>query len=310
MKKILKIILPILVSLLIVIVFNNLLKIKSTNLDESKKAQDTLSEAPINGLGFAIKDGESVVDSIDKNKIKNYKLILANNTNERKKFSLTILAGYEQQTFKYENKDTDICNLSIEPKSEIVLPIELNDNKNNNLFNYTFTFIPNPNENVRNVKVTDMSKYKDFTFIVPVIKSNDNLEFKTDNRVRENFLLDGLNVIPYADKKQLENKSFRPNYEVKRKKDENSLIIPLVIGGGDCTDYIVYCLVNGKQALINGKYVLRYNIENKNAILDDIKVNIDQSSESEVVFFIKSNPQSVEQNQDIESSYRFTVVGE
>lgn len=297
---------PIVLSIIIVIVFNIIMIISHKGTNDVNS-----NSAPIEGMGFYIKNGNKIIEDIDINDVENYELIFINNTNEKKDFSLSILASYKQQVLFFDGKESDIFNFSIDQNSELTLPVKLPKcEENKSLVNYIFTFIPNPQENVGDLDISQSKKYLNYNFSYSVLNSGKELNFVNENKFYEYFHLNGLNIIPNLSPIELEIN----NYDIKQKvikKDDEKVTIPLIIGGGNGTDYLVYCLVNGKQTLINGKYDLRYNIKKNMAINDVVDIDINSKGTYEVNFYIIENPEDAKiNNNQIENSYRFTIIKE
>ncbi|MGL5038224.1 MAG: hypothetical protein ACRC6F_10965 [Aeromonas sp.] len=255
-------------SILIVIVVNML----NSHQDSQSK---TKLDYPIQGLGFFIKDNGEIVKEVNINKIEEYDFVLVNNSESDKELLLSILYEYIQEEFKVGNEITNCDKITIKKQSELVLPIKLrNKDGVKSSGSYIFTFIESEN------KV--LEKELNYTFIVKTEASENNKKIQNEyeNITDEDIKLDGLNITT-----QTENED-----NILTKSDKVN--IPIILGGGDSTEYLVYCLVNGKQKYIDDKPVKRYLIKEKHAIKDNIEISLESKGINNIRLYIVENPES------------------
>lgn len=266
----------VLISILIVIVVNTLTTYK-------ERSVKTNSNYSIEGLGFYIKEKNGdIVKELDINKIDSYEFVLINNSPSDKELCLSILYGYIQEDFKIENEIMNVYNFVIKSHNEIVLPVKLLEKLNTeNYNNYIFTFVENKNK--------ELKKELNYTFTVKVKNEDNNqvnypIENKISNIAYEEFEFDGLNIIPDVNVEDEEYISI----------NTDKVNIPITLGGGDSSDYLVYCLVNGKQEYIDGNLIKRYKIKEKHAIKDNIEISLESKGLNQLRLYIVENPESLD----------------
>lgn len=264
----------VLISIIVVIVVNTLSAYKKTSVK-------TNSNYAIEGVGFYIKEKNGdTVKELDINKIDSYEFVLINNSSSDKELCLSILYGYIQEDFKIENEIMNVYNFTIESQNEVVLPVKLLKKLNTeNHSSYIFTFVENKNK--------ELKKKLNYTFTAKVKNQDNNkvnytIEDKNSNIAYEEFEFDGLNIIPEVN---VENEEY-----ISINTDKVN--IPIIVGGGDVSDYLVYCLVNGKQEYIDGNPTKRYKIKEKHAIKDNIEISLESNGLNQVRLYIVENPES------------------
>lgn len=263
----------VLISILLVIMVNTLTTYKKTSVK-------TNSNYPIEGLGFYISENNGdKVKELDINKIASYEFGIINNSPSDKELCLSILNGYIQEDFEVDSKITDVYKFTIKSNSEIVLPIKLLEKLNIGKHNsYIFTFTENKNK--------EFKKELNYIFTAKVKNTENsvgyNIENENSNIDYEEFELDGLNIIPEVNAENEEYISI----------NTDKVNIPIVVGGGDSSDYLIYCLVNGRQEYIDGNLSKRYKIKEKHAIKDNIEISLESNGLNQVQLYIVEDPES------------------
>ncbi|EHA6442205.1 TPA: hypothetical protein I9081_002480 [Clostridium perfringens] len=281
-------------------------------------------DAPISGLGLFVftEDNPQMHNQIlDSSILNNYKYKFMNKTGKDLECNLNIFVNGIQINIQDIENDSLSNNFKffLKNNESKVLPIKpILDNLKNGLNIVNLNIITDNNTNAIDVneKVWLKSTYN-YTLEI----NNNGNELKKDDFIlkqAKNYIsienLPNENQFIINNTKEDLEKEIAPKNFIKAKKGSN-VSLPIILGGGNSTELLLYGTLNNNQIIINNSLNLYYNLKENKYTIDNIEIKApEKEGKYEMVFYGVFNLEKTNFN-DINSietraSHRITLIVE
>jgi len=288
--------------------------------DNTSPTVTTNSDEEIKGCGLFISNKNNNIHNqvIDFMNINDYSYNLINKTGKDLECNLNVfINGNQIKLLNKDSGDTDYnIKFSIKDNENKEIPIKLClDSLPKGAYIANFNIVTDYN----NYAVYNKQKvWVDSTYNYTVaIKNNDNvlsIQETTHGNEGKDYIeniLDSSQLIPNYSKDEFEEGSTPKNYI---EADAGSIIeIPLILGGSDITESLIYATLDNNQILLNESKTLIYDLIENSANETRVKIHVpDKIGKYELLFFSLSNFRNLDIDDfggiRFSTSHRITLV--
>ena len=310
MKKIIKLVIFLIIVLIIGRVLNSVIH----------KEKDNINEAPMKGMGLFIENKKNNIhnSSIQYNDINDYSYKFTNATGKSLDCKLNIFIDGKQITMLDKSKSSviDSYDFIISNNESIILPINLLiDNISKGIHSITFNVISDYN-NYAIDKKNETWVDSCYNYNAVLINESEEIFLKNTSSEYMGTISDTVEqeynqLLPNFTINQLEENRSPENYI--KATPSSSLKIPLIIGGGDNSQNILYCVLDNKQIKLSDKKILIYNHEINKSVVTEVTINTpSEVGKYDMIFYSLDDFDKISSNESydfrIRSSYRITLL--
>lgn len=270
------------------------------------------------GLFIANKNNDIHNQVIDFLHIDDYKYNLTNKTGKNLNCNLNVfINGKQIKLLNKENGNTDYnIKFTINDTESKDIPIKLClDNLPQGAYIANFNIVTDydkyANENTE--KVWNDSTYN---YTVAIINNNGNLSIQDTNNIKvgDNYIEN------MPDMRQFIVNYTKSEFEAGELPQNNieanagSIIqVPVILGGKDTIESLLYATLDNEQILLNDSAVLRCNTERNKVSIFNVNIHVpDKIGKYELLFYSLSNFKDVDINDfgglEFSPSYRITLI--